>query len=159
MKHFNILVAAFLVFNMALSQTNSTKSDYSVYGESFSPEETITLEKTAMAYQNLQIGDSVNIAFEARVNGVCQAKGCWMTLQLGEEKEVLVKFKDYGFFVPTDLDSGPVIVKGTAFVEGLSVEEQRHYAQDAGKTPSEVANITQPKRTLRFEATGVLIEN
>ena len=41
----------------------------------------------------------------------------------------------------------------------MSVEDQQHYAKDAGKTDIEIAKITAPKRTFSFEATGVLVPN
>jgi hypothetical protein len=33
----------------------------------------------------------------------------------------------------------------------------RHYAEDAGKSKAEIAAITEPKREVSFEASGVLI--
>ena len=39
----------------------------------------------------------------------------------------------------------------------MSVDDQRHYAEDAGKSPEEIAAITEPKRTLSFTSSGVLI--
>jgi hypothetical protein len=70
---------------------------------------------------------------------------------------VMVKFKDYGFFMPKNIAGEEVIVEGVAFVEEVSVDEQRHYAEDAGKSPDEIAEITEPKRTLSFISSGVLI--
>ena len=35
-----------------------------------------------------------------------------------------------------------------------SVEDQRHYAEDAGASPEEVAAITEPKNTLVLTALG-----
>ena len=81
-----------------------------------------------------------------------------MTLDLPQEEDVMVKFKDYGFFVPKDIDNKEVVVKGKAYVTEVSVEEQRHYAEDNGKTEDEVAAITKPKRTLSFLAEGVRIK-
>mgnify|MGYP001803939974 CR=1 FL=1 len=43
---------------------------------------------------------SVRVKVRSEITGVCQAKGCWMTMPLMEEKEMMVKFKDYAFFVP-----------------------------------------------------------
>ena len=79
-----------------------------------------------------------------------------MRMDMGEE-EAMVKFKDYGFFMPKDLAGSDVIVEGVAYVEEMSVEEQRHYAEDAGKTKDEIEAITEPKRTLSFISSGVLI--
>jgi hypothetical protein len=72
--------------------------------------------------------------------------------------EVFVKFKDYGFFVPLDAAGKEVVMNGKAFVEELSVDEQKHYAMDKGASKEEIEKITSPKKTLRFEADGVLIE-
>ena len=49
-------------------------------------------------YKSMNVGDSINSKMIAKVNDVCQAKGCWMKLDLEDENEVMVKFKDYGFY-------------------------------------------------------------
>jgi hypothetical protein len=79
-----------------------------------------------------------------------------MRVALGQD-QAMVKFKDYGFFMPKDLAGQEVIMQGKAFVAEVSVDEQRHYAEDAGKTPEEVLAITEPKKTLSFESSGVLV--
>ena len=38
----------------------------------------------------------------ARVEKVCQKKGCWMGLR-NKNQKLRVVFRDYGFFVPTDI--------------------------------------------------------
>jgi hypothetical protein len=81
-----------------------------------------------------------------------------MKLDLGNEKESMVKFKDYGFFMPLDSDHREVIVQGRAYVTKIPVEEQQHYAKDAGKSEEEIAKITEPKFTYAFEADGVLMK-
>lgn len=79
-----------------------------------------------------------------------------MKVGMGDD-EAMVRFKDYGFFMPKDIAGQEIIVNGKAYVEEMSVEDQRHYAEDGGKTAEEIAAITEPKRTLAFEADGVLI--
>lgn len=153
------MIAAFLVSTFVFGQEKAKKEMYSVYGESFTTKKVYNAEDMLAQYKNIAAGDSIQLMFKAETNKVCKAKGCWMTLRLDDENEVLVKFKDYGFFVPTELDKEEVLVNGKAFIEEVSVEEQRHYAEDAGKPKSEIVKITEPKRTLRFQATGVLIEN
>jgi len=51
-----------------------------------------------------------------------------------------------------------VLIHGKAYIAEVSVEEQQHYAEDNGKSEAEVAEITQPKRTLSFIADGVRIK-
>ena len=94
----------------------------------------------------------------ATVKEVCQAKGCWMTLQMKDSTEVMVRFKDYGFFVPKNIAGQEVIVNGKAYVAETSVDELRHYAKDAGKSEEEIEGITEPERTYAFLADGVLVK-
>ena len=93
---------------------------------------------------------------KGKIVDVCAKKGCWMTLDMGEET-VMVRFKDYGFFVPTDA-SGEVVINGKAFVNEISVDDLKHYAEDAGKSAEEIAKITEPEITMSFEADGVLLK-
>ena len=102
--------------------------------------------------------DEVAVTMKAKVDGVCQAKGCWMTLvDESSTSEFMVKFQDYGFFVPKDISGKEVIVQGKAFREVTSVDELRHYAEDANKSKEEIEKITEPKEELKFVATGVLV--
>lgn len=104
--------------------------------------------------------DSLETKLKARVESVCQAKGCWMNLVSVDgtsDKSLFVKFKDYGFFVPKDIGGRNVIVEGVAYKEMTSVEELRHYAEDEGKTPEEIEQITTPVEEYKFMATGVIV--
>ncbi len=96
-----------------------------------------------------------DVAVKGEVVEVCQAKGCWMTIQ-GEE-EMMVKFKDYGFFMPKDIAGREVVMNGHAYYAITPVEELQHYAEDAGKSAAEIAAITAPKKELKFLAAGVLL--
>lgn len=93
-----------------------------------------------------------------KVVGVCQAKGCWMTLDTGNGTTMMVTFKDYGFFVPKDITGKTVTVQGVADMRTVSVDEQKHLAGDAGKSQSEIDAIKDPKTELRFVADGVVIQ-
>ncbi|MFD2828737.1 DUF4920 domain-containing protein [Leeuwenhoekiella polynyae] len=135
-----------------------TASALNVFGDDFKNETTLTAFELGDIYKNLKVGDTVNVTFEGSVEEVCQAKGCWMTVDVGAADPVMVKFKDYGFFVPKDLIEKKVVVHGEAFISETSVEEQQHYAEDGGKSEAEIAAITLPKKTLGFTASGVKIE-
>lgn len=128
---------------------------YKVFGEDFSENSAISKEEMLLKYNTLQAGDSLEVIFKATVNSVCKKKGCWMKLSLNDTLESMVRFKDYGFFVPKNLNNNEMIVYGNAFVEETSVEELRHYAEDEGKSEEEIKSITLPKRTLSFTANGV----
>ncbi len=129
---------------------------YESIGDKITNENVLSRSEIMETYKNLKPGDSVAVKFTSEVKEVCQSKGCWMKIDMGE-KLAMVRFKDYGFFMPKDLAGQEIIVEGVAFIEEMSVEEQQHYAEDAGKTKEEIAAITEPKRTLSFVSNGVLI--
>lgn len=139
------------------NQVKTEKITYASFGKEIVANDAIEAKSMAAHYKTMKSGDSINSKMIAKVNNVCQAKGCWMRLNLDDNSEVMVKFKDYGFFVPMDIAGKEVIVNGKAYVKEVSVDEQRHYAEDAGQSPEEIAAITQPKRTYSFEADGVLV--
>lgn len=132
-------------------------SESGVFGLDFENENILTAAQMGDIYRNLEPGDTINVTFKGMVEEVCQAKGCWMKVDVGAIEPVMVKFKDYGFFVPKDLSSKEVTVHGKAFIAEVPVDEQRHLAVDAGMAEEEVATIDTPKRTLSFTADGVKI--
>lgn len=130
--------------------------NYQSIGDEISAEAVMSSHDLLEKYKSLKIGDTLDFKFSSEVKEVCQNKGCWMKVDLGED-EAMVRFKDYGFFMPKDIAGQEIIMAGKAYIEEMSVEDQRHYAEDGGATAEESLAITEPKRTLTFEANGVLI--
>jgi hypothetical protein len=131
--------------------------NYTSFGNEIIADDAIPASSMASHYKVMNVGDSIPSKIKAKVNSVCQAKGCWMRLDLEDGNEVMVKFKDYGFFMPKDITGKEVIINGNAFIKEVSVDDQRHYAADAGKSKEEIAKIIEPKKTFSFEADGVLL--
>ena len=129
---------------------------YSSFGEKISDKNLLSKKEIIETYKNLKVGDTAIVKFAAKVNDVCQSKGCWMRLDIGGQ-EAMVKFKNYGFFMPKNIADKEVIIHGKAFIAEVSIEEQRHYAEDAGKSEEEIAVIIEVEKTLSFEADGVLL--
>ena len=75
------------------------------------------------------IADTENpIKIEGEILSSCPMKGCWMKIK-SEEDTILVRFKDYGFFVPKDGIAGnKTIINGKLSIDTLSVTLLRHYA-------------------------------
>ncbi|REE80611.1 uncharacterized protein DUF4920 [Lutibacter oceani] len=163
----NTVLVVLALFFLASCKNEKAKKDvkgvekqevsYLSFGNEIEADNVIAKEEMALKYKALKAGDTLNIKFASNINSVCKSKGCWMNLDLGDEQESFVKFKDYGFFMPLNSDGREVIVNGKAFVTTTSIEELRHFAEDAGKTEEEIAKITEPKYTLSFEADGVLM--
>lgn len=153
----------FILFSCKNQETTNTVETpqeqeiaYASYGEKIDDKNVMSTQDMAAKFKTLKPGDTVDVKFRGKVNEVCQSKGCWMRIDLMDE-EAMVKFKDYGFFMPLDIADQEVIMEGKAFVAEVSVDEQRHYAEDAGKNEDEILAITTPERTLSFTASGVLI--
>lgn len=104
-------------------------------------------------------GDSMVATMTAPITDVCAKKGCWMTLDLGGDKDMHVTFKDYGFFVPKDAAGKTATLTGYAKIDTLDVATLKHYAEDANASQEEIDAITEPEITYSFEATGVVIED
>ncbi|MDQ6763906.1 MAG: DUF4920 domain-containing protein [Bacteroidota bacterium] len=92
-----------------------------------------------------------------KVISVCQEKGCWMRLAKDDGDNIMIRFKDYGFFVPKNIDGKEVVLNGVAKKTTTSVAMLKHYAKDAGKSDEEIAKITEPKKEIVFTASGVLV--
>ena len=82
-----------------------------------------------------------------------------MDVKMAEGDTMMVRFKDYGFFVPTDgVEDLRTVMHGTAKMDTISVDMLRHYAEDAGDSEEEIMRITEPRYVLEFIADGVIIE-
>ena len=121
-------------------------------------------ESGAISYDSLLTAlagvDSLEAKVTGTVDAVCQTKGCWMDIVSEQDtsaETMFVQFKDYAFFMPKDLAGKKVVVEGMAYREITSVDDLRHFAEDEGLAPEEIAKITEPKEELKFMASGVKI--
>lgn len=160
-----LVICLLMTFGVVQESTaqkkNTAEKNYKLYtvsGISFEPNKVMDTNWMLREYGQLKEGDSIQVTFNADVNSVCKSKGCWMRLELEDQQEVMVRFRDYEFFVPKDIQGKDVVVNGKAFVTEMSVEDRRHYAKDGGATTQEIEAITEPKKTFSFLADGVLIE-
>ncbi|WP_159303340.1 DUF4920 domain-containing protein [Maribacter litoralis] len=159
MKGFNILLVFLFGFFSCFAQQNTNVNSSQFYGDEFEITSLSDKKEVMKQFAGMPVSDSLNLQFKTKVKEVCKVKGCWMIVELPEGNQAMVRFKDYGFFMPADILEKEVVLNGLAFVEEMSVDDQRHYAKDGGKTAQEIAQIITPKRTYSFEASGVLVPN
>jgi len=91
------------------------------------------------------------LIIRTRVAQVCQKKGCFFIAQEGPHA-VRVSFKDYGFFVPTDIGGRTVPLAGERMRHEVSAERAAHYNADAGD-----ADAVQPGMSYEIVATSVRV--
>ena len=124
----------------------------------------VTLEESvslAEIYKNPDQYKDKEIRVEGTIKEVCQHKGCWLKLTDGT-KEITVRFKDYGFFVPKDAATSRVIVQGLFTMEPDMHVEQESEAQAEGKEHAQGEehgdeNEVQKKAPFSFTASAVEI--
>ena len=159
------LILVFIAITLVISCNKETKKQKNVkqevayvsFGEKITPDNALTKEKAYTIFKNLKKGDTVAIKFKTKINSSCKKKGCWMRLDLGDNNETLVRFKDYGFFVPLNAQGKNVIVNGKAYLDIVTVEQQRHYAKDEGLSEEEINKIKDDQITYAVESNGVLL--
>ena len=99
----SILLGLMMCFLISCSnQKNDTK--YLSIGKKIEVKSSISVDELKKEYAQLQRGDTIQAKVKGTIKDVCSVKGCWMTLDVGNDEEVMVKFKDYAFFVPTNAD-------------------------------------------------------
>lgn len=167
MKHLVWISAAFLLVacsegnDQSAEQTETKTIEETVevkmtsHGEEITEDDAVSVNEFMTMFEGQ---DSLNVKMAADITEVCAKKGCWMTLDLGGEKSMMVRFKDYEFFVPKDAAGKTAIIDGVAKMDTISVDELKHYAEDKNASQEEIDAITEPEITYSFEATGVLIK-
>lgn len=153
-KIFGTLALAFsaLLMNAQAPEGKALPGD--TYGKKITADGALSILRVPVM---LKSKDTLNVKVKAKVLNSCSNKGCWMNLQIDEHTTAFVKMKDYGFFVPTAIAGKTVVLEGIAFNEVTSVEELKHYAEDAKKTQAEIDAIKEPKKEVRFLADGILV--
>ncbi len=138
----------------AVAQAEST-SEIGFYGDTIDVEGAISVEEMLT---ELESKDSAMVKVSGEILGVCQKKGCWMKMPLGNGESMTVKFKDYAFFVPMNSVGQTATVEGVVKQETYSVAELKHLAEDAGKSQEEIDAIVDPEVRYSFMANGVAIQ-
>ena len=152
MKTISLMAALLVCVSLSAQKVSAHKGES--YGEGIQAKKYITTEALV---DQLAKSDTVEATVHATVTEVCQVKGCWMTFAANDDTEMMVRFKDYGFFVPKGIGGQEIIVEGKAYSTVVPVDELRHYAEDAGKSKEEIEAITEPEKKFQFMATGVMV--
>ncbi|HMR84860.1 MAG TPA: DUF4920 domain-containing protein [Niabella sp.] len=125
-----------------------------IYGDTVNADGTTPLAELT---SQLSKKDTIAAKITGKVLASCPKKGCWMDIELADKSKMFVKFKDYAFFVPTDIIGKTIVLEGIAFNKVTSVAELQHYAKDAKKSKAEIDAIKEPQKQVRFLADGVLV--
>jgi hypothetical protein len=155
MKSFIVILLVVMTVSLANAQPPAGNAEVGDnYGATMTSNDAVELSKVPDLLGNKE---AINTKVLAKVIDVCPKKGCWMLLETSDKSKVFVKMKDYGFFVPMNLIGKNVAIDGEVKTVVTSVDELKHYAEDAKKSKEEIAAITEPKTEIRITANGILV--
>ena len=159
MKHIFIFVALCITFYTHAQAPKGHAKPGDTYGSTFPDQSKIETLNSNQLLQRLNPDskDTLVVIISGKVKDACSAKGCWLTMDVSPEHELMMKMQDYAFFVPTAIIGKNIQAYGRVFIKTVSVEDLKHYAEDAGKTKAEIDNITKPERQYRFVARGIRV--
>ena len=108
MKNIFTAILILTIFSCNSNHKESVKNSSSIaetitfYGKEISNDSILDFvnEKQIVKNQGLKL-----CKLKGKIVETCSKKGCWMTLDTGEDT-LFIKFRDYGFFVPIDSDEG-----------------------------------------------------
>ncbi len=155
-KLISICACLIALVTVASAQQNIKPAKAGVtYGKAIDKKKAVSVKSLE---SSLAKSDTYTGKIEGEVISVCKKKGCFLTLKREETGDpIMVRFTDYGYFVPQDLVGKTVVVEGKAKVKETSVDWQKHYAEDLGKSKEEIEKIKEPKRDISIVADGVLV--
>ncbi|MEM6392272.1 MAG: DUF4920 domain-containing protein [Planctomycetota bacterium] len=132
------------------TQPASDPLTYAAYGE---PMDAAALEAEIVAVADALSHPEAHLDRSVRLRGVvekvCQKAGCWMQLGDGELGQGLfIKFTCpiNGRLIPMDAVGKTAEVFGELRIVEISEARARHYAEDDGKSPEEIAKIVGPQK-------------
>lgn len=151
----NMKYTLFIFVLIFVSCNNQPVSNTTYYGDLIDDKNILKISESK---KEISSSGKVRAKIQGEILATCAKKGCWMDLKVDNDT-LMVRFKDYGFFVPKEgVEGKTAIISGEIFYDTLSVELLRHYAEDAGKSSEEINLIVEPEYTLAFTAHGVIIK-
>lgn len=110
-----------------LSEPVNVTDEYEEFGGTLPADHEVVSLSALVAEGEKALGRTSVV--EARVSRVCKKKGCFFIAQDGNTV-VRVSFRDYGFFVPTDISGRRVMLVGELVEKSLSPEQAAHFRAD-----------------------------
>lgn len=155
-----LIILSIVIFATAVSiaqPPNVPAVSGSNFGEKITSENAITVDQLQKILTGKAEGKrKTEVRLKGVVTDVCTMEGCWIKVKLPDGK-MMVRMKDHSFTVPVALNGKTVVIAGAAEEKTTSVEQLRHFAEDAGKSKEEIDAITKPVKEIVVDAKGVLV--
>ena len=112
-----------------LSEPVEATDEYETFGAPLPAADAMSL---AAVIEDADRYADADVQITTRVKQVCQKKGCFFVAQDGPHI-ARVSFKDYGFFVPTDISGRTVTLHGVLKRKEITEAQAKHFSEDAGR--------------------------
>ena len=113
-----------------LSEPVEATDAYETFGAPLPAADTVM--SLAAVIEDAERHADTDVQITTKVRQVCQKKGCFFVAQDGPHV-ARVSFKDYGFFVPTDIAGRMVTLHGVLKRRELTEAQAGHFSEDAGR--------------------------
>jgi hypothetical protein len=127
-------------------------SEQTKFGEAVAESEAITTDQLV---ERLDAEFSFDVTVKGLISDACRSEGCWLEITSTAGTPVFVTYKNEAFTLPLGITGRTAILKGRAFVDSTTVEEQRAEAKEEGLSEDEIMAIQETVYSLSLEATGV----
>jgi len=132
--------------------------DGKVYGEPLTGTETIAISEL-LGNPEPYLGEVVRV--EGLVTGVCEKRGCWMSLAGDEEfQEIRIKVDDGVIVFPMEAKGRKAVAEGVFTKIEMTMEQtlayREHHAQEHGEE-FDPSTVTEPLTFFQIRGTGAVI--
>ena len=130
------------------------------YGKPLTGSDTTAIS-TLMDDPDRYVGKTVRV--EGLVTGVCQMRGCWMSLASDREfEELRIKVDDGVIVFPLEAKGRRAIAEGTFHKIEMTLEQtvayKRHHAEEHGES-FDPSTVTEPMTYYQIKGIGAVIED
>ena len=136
----------------------SLASEGTDYGEGLTGKKTIKISKL-LSEPDPHVGETVRV--KGVVTGVCEKRGCWMSLASDVEfEELRIKVDDGVIVFPMSAKGKKAIAEGVFTKIEMSLEQtvayKQHHAEEHGEE-FDAASVTEPMTYYQIKATGARV--
>jgi len=152
----SILVTAAMVCIIGTIHAGADKGK--AYGEPLGSDDTTKISEL-IANCDDYVGQTVRV--EGLVTGVCEKRGCWMSLASDQEfEELRIKVDDGVIVFPMEAKGRRAVAEGTFSKIEMTMEQTlayaKHHAEEHGEE-FDASKITEPKTYFQINATGAVV--
>ena len=158
-KHTFILGLVAIAMVFALTSNTALARSAKTYGEALSSGKVVAIEHI-LDHPDEFLGKTIKV--EGLINGVCEKRGCWMTLasKTADFKEIRIKVEDGVMVFPVEAKGKTAVAEGKFIKVEMSLEQtiayKKHHAEEHGED-FDPASVTEPMVYFQIDGIGAEI--